>query len=108
MGWLVIIDCDMNTSVSLRPKLWDALKGYPKEQFRGENACPDITAALARAREILGFPPATELTEPHEVLHSERQTVETARKEFAEALCRAQIILKMLDRRRRGSTGKRT
>lgn len=63
-----------------------------------ENVCPDITAALARAREILGLPPVTDLLEPHEALHTERQTVETARKELAEALNRAQNILKTLDR----------
>lgn len=72
-----------------------------------ENVCPDITAALARAREILGLPPVTDLREPHEALHTERQTVETARKELAEALCRAQSILKTLDRVSEEGTGKR-
>ncbi len=60
------------------------------------NVCPDITAALARAREILGLAPVAEPAEPHEVLRIERQTVETARKELAEALDRAQSILKTL------------
>ncbi len=63
-----------------------------------ENVCPDVTAALARAREILGLPAVMELAEPHEALHSERQTVEGVRKELAETLERAQSILKALDR----------
>jgi SulP family sulfate permease len=68
------------------------------ERLGEENVCPDITAALARAREILGLPPVSELPEPHEALHIERQTVETVRKELAETLDRAQSILKALDR----------
>ncbi len=67
------------------------------ERLGEENVCPDVTAALARARIILGLPPVAELPEAHEVLYSERQTVETARKELAEALDRAQSILKTLD-----------
>ena len=63
-----------------------------------ENICPDVTAALARAREILRLPPVAEPPEPHEALHSERQTVESVRRELAEALDRAQAILKTLDR----------
>ena len=69
-----------------------------------ENVCPDITAALARAREILGLSPVIELCEPHEALHTERQTVETARRELAEALDRAQSILKTLDRASEATT----
>lgn len=72
-----------------------------------QNVCPDITAALARAREILGLPPVAELPEPHEALHTERQTVETARKELAEALDRAQGILKTLDRASENGNGKK-
>ena len=63
-----------------------------------ENVCPHITAALARAREILGLPPVDEPPEPHETLHSERQAVEAARKELAESLARAERILNRLDR----------
>ena len=63
-----------------------------------ENVCPDITAALARARQILGLPPVAEMPEAHEALHIERQTVDSARKELAEVLERAQTILKTLDR----------
>ncbi len=67
------------------------------ERLGDENVCPDISSALARARIILGLPPVAELPEAHEVLYSERQTVETARKDLAEALDRAQSILKTLD-----------
>ncbi|MFZ5496640.1 MAG: SulP family inorganic anion transporter [Verrucomicrobiota bacterium] len=63
-----------------------------------ENVCPHITAALARAREILGLPPVDEPPEPHETLHTERQAVEAARKELAESLARAEKILNRLDR----------
>ncbi|MEO8613821.1 MAG: SulP family inorganic anion transporter [Luteolibacter sp.] len=72
-----------------------------------ENVCPDVTAALARARKILGLPPVAELPEAHEVLYSERQTVETARKELAEALDRAQSILKTLDHATTEDRGKK-
>jgi SulP family sulfate permease len=68
------------------------------ERLGVENVCPDATAALARAREILGLPAVMELAEPHEALHTERQTVESARRELAETLERAQRILKTLDR----------
>ena len=68
------------------------------ERLGKENVCPDITAALARARKILGLPSVAEMPEPHEALHTERQTVESVRKELAEALDRAQAILKTLDR----------
>lgn len=68
------------------------------ERLGVENVCPDVTAALARAREILGLPAVMELAEPHEALHTERQTVESARRELAETLERAQRILKTLDR----------
>ncbi len=63
-----------------------------------ENVCPHVTAALARAREILGLPPVDEPPEPHETLHTERQAVEAARKELAESLARAERILRRLDR----------
>jgi SulP family sulfate permease len=69
------------------------------ERLGERNVCPNITAALARAREILGLPPVVETTEPHEQLHTERQAVETVRRELEESLERAQRILKTLDRR---------
>jgi SulP family sulfate permease len=80
-----------------QPLLVMTNSGFIKRLGR-ENVCPDITLALARAREILGLPAVMELAEPHEVLHSERQTVESARRELAETLERAQDILKTLDR----------
>lgn len=73
-----------------------------------ENVCPDVTAALARAREILGLPAVEELAEPHEALHTERRTVESARRELAETLERAQSILKTLERENGESSSKRT
>lgn len=76
------------------------------ERLGEENVCPDITAALARAREILGLPAVMELAEPHEALHIERQTVESVRRELAETLERAQSILKTLDRASENSTKK--
>lgn len=78
------------------------------ERLGEENVCPDITAALARAREILGLPAVMELAEAHEALHIERQTVESVRKELAETLERAQSILKTLDRASEDSTRKTT
>jgi SulP family sulfate permease len=54
-----------------------------------ENVCPNIVAALARAREILGLPPAPE-TDP---LHQERQQLAAARRELAGALERASEVL---------------
>jgi SulP family sulfate permease len=73
-----------------------------------ENVCPDVTAALARAREILGLPAVMELAEPHEALHTQRQTVESVRRELAETLERAQSILKTLDRASEDSSNKGT
>ena len=69
------------------------------DRLGGENVCPHITAALARARVILKLPPVHEQPEPHEELFSERQAVEAARRELTESLERAQRILKTLDRR---------
>ena len=47
-----------------------------------ENVCPHIDAALARAREILGFPPAP----PTDPLHDEKQKLDAARQELRSAL----------------------
>lgn len=62
-----------------------------------ENVCPDVTSALARAREILGLPPEIEPLNPQELLMNERLIVSNARKELSEALDRAQKVLKTLD-----------
>ena len=58
-----------------------------------ENVCPHITAALVRAREILGLPPVNEPREPHEVIATQRKELEAARHELREALKRADRIL---------------
>jgi len=56
-----------------------------------ENVCPHIDAALARARDILGLPPALE-TDP---LHQERQKLEAVRRELSGALERANVVMQM-------------
>jgi len=68
------------------------------DRLGAENVCPHVTAALARAREILGLPPVAEPPEPHETLFNERQAVEAARRELAESLQRTERILKTLER----------
>ncbi|MBI3848865.1 MAG: sulfate permease [Verrucomicrobia bacterium] len=55
-----------------------------------DNVCADIELSLARAREILGLPPATP-SDPH---HEEKQRLETARKELTRALEKVQDVLK--------------
>jgi SulP family sulfate permease len=54
-----------------------------------ENVCADIELSLARAREILGLPPAP----ANDPLHKERQKLEAARQEISGALQRAQEAL---------------
>jgi len=54
-----------------------------------ENVCPHIDAALARAREILGLPPAP----PSDPLAHEKQQLETVRQELANALDRVDGVL---------------
>jgi SulP family sulfate permease len=54
-----------------------------------ENTCANIELSLARAREILGLPPAP----PSDPLHDERQRIEAARQELATALERASKVL---------------
>jgi SulP family sulfate permease len=59
-----------------------------------ENVCPDIGAALARAREILGLPPVEEVTDTPERLHAEKKQIEAARRELSNAVERASQMLK--------------
>ncbi len=68
-----------------------------------ENVCPNVDAALARAREILGLPPAPS-TDP---LASERQKLDTARRELSAALERAnQALGSQSEPERNGTTEK--
>jgi len=53
-----------------------------------ENVCAHIDAALDRAREILGLPPAPP-TDPH---YEEKQKLEAARRELASAIERVQDV----------------
>ena len=62
-----------------------------------ENVCSDITASLARAREILGLPPVAVTPDPHHVLMTERRIMDKARQELTEALDKAQGVLQTLD-----------
>jgi SulP family sulfate permease len=55
-----------------------------------ENVCPHIEAALDRAREILGLPPAPKA----DPLHEEKQKLEAVRHELTTALERANNVLK--------------
>ncbi|MCE0523827.1 MAG: sulfate permease [Methylacidiphilales bacterium] len=60
------------------------------DQIGRKNVCPHIDAALERAREILGLPPAP----PTDPLRMQRTELETARVEIANALERANKALK--------------
>jgi SulP family sulfate permease len=66
-----------------------------------ENVCPDIGAALVRARHILGLPQEESPEETRESLYVERKALEAARRELAESLERAQKILKNTDPERK-------
>ena len=59
------------------------------ERLGRENVCPHIDAALARAREILGLPPARP-TDPH---FEEKQKLEAVRVELSNALDRVNHVL---------------
>jgi sulfate permease, SulP family len=65
-------------------------KGGFLAQLGPENVCPHIDAALDRAREILGLPPAP----PTDPQHSEKKQLEAARSEIATALDRVNRLLK--------------
>ena len=60
------------------------------ERLGRENVCPHIDAALARARGILGLPPA-QPTDPH---HQEKQRLEAVRAELTTALDRVNEVLR--------------
>jgi SulP family sulfate permease len=55
-----------------------------------ENVCPHIDAALDRARELLGLPPARPI-DPH---YEEKKKLEAARLELTNALDRVNDVLK--------------
>jgi len=55
-----------------------------------ENICANLEDSLARSRDILGLPPA----ESHDPLLLEKEKIETARRELAEAVERAGKMLK--------------
>jgi len=56
-----------------------------------ENVCPHIDAALSRAREILGLPPAAQPVDPH---HEEKRKLEAVRLELTQALDRVNDVLR--------------
>ena len=75
------------------------------ERLGRENVCPHIDAALERAREILGLPPAI----PVDPNIEEKQRLETVRAELATALDRVNDVLRSADRTgRAGIAGKTT
>ncbi len=55
-----------------------------------ENVCADIDLALARAREILGLPPAPTSVDP---LQEEKRKIEEARRDLSAAVERASLAL---------------
>ena len=67
------------------------------ERIGKENVCAHVDASLARARQLLGLPPAP----PCDPLHDEKQTLEAARQELASALDRTNKILSQKNGSRR-------
>lgn len=65
-----------------------------------ENVCPHIDAALERARQILGLPPATPVADPN---YEEKKKLEAVRLELTSALDRVNDVLKGPDRNGNGS-----
>ncbi len=61
------------------------------EEIGRENVTPHVDAALARAREILGLPPAP--PSPVDALLKEKQQLETARRELSTAIERVDRVL---------------
>lgn len=58
-----------------------------------ENVCPHVTAALARARELLGLPPMPAEAPDENQLQARQQDLDAARRELADALSRASRLL---------------
>lgn len=58
-----------------------------------ENVCPNIVAALARAREILHLPPEPAASDDSGSMHAEKQQIEAARRELSAAIARAGKLL---------------
>ncbi len=63
------------------------------ERLGEENVCPHIGAALDRARQILGLPPAKIVEHTPESLRAEKQQIEAARQELTAALDRTNKLL---------------
>jgi SulP family sulfate permease len=61
------------------------------EEIGRENVVAHVDAALVRAREILGLPPAP--PSPADALHREKQQLETARRELSSAIERVDRVL---------------
>jgi len=67
------------------------------ERLGEENVCAHIGAALDRAREILGLPPAKEIANTPESLLAEKRQLEAARQELSDAVERANQMLNKRD-----------
>ncbi len=63
------------------------------ERLGEENVCPNITVALARAREILGLPPVAPPSDTSGHAHAEMEQIEAARRELSAAIARAGELL---------------
>jgi SulP family sulfate permease len=60
------------------------------DRLGNENVCADIDISLARAREILGLPPAPTTVDP---LQEEKRKIEEARRDLSAAVERASLAL---------------